>query len=1028
MAKTAVTNGSGQVTFTLIPGDYNFAADFNGTRFYSGGGSGVDTCTIPGCTSNTVTVPALAPPNATLPPTTCSLSGSTRTCDLWAKAGTLPLPDGGSVPFWGYAMASADPAGLPGVDTAIIANLNETIVVNLHNVDIPDSTSLLFQGQSLVPDRVGVAAGGMTTYTFTASKPGTFIYEAGLTPDGPIQVAMGLYGALIVRPSNTGQAYADPETAFNDEALAVLGEIDPALNTAGDPTGFDLRDFAPKYYLINGKAYADTQNIVTSGGDRLLLRYVNGGVEYHSMALLGIHQTVISNDGSLLGYSHRMVAETIGPGQSADVIITIPASAPQGSKFPLYDGNLMLHNSSAGGFGGMLTFLMVGTPGAPGADTLGPTTLDVTLTPNGSDISVDATVSDVNSGNSNIAAAEYYIDSTSGTGTGMTGAFGSPTAVVQGTISAATIGGLSSGSHTIYVRGQDSAGNWGPFNFAVLGNDLSGPATYGLTLTPNPSNGSQDVALNGTGDDSETGNSIITAAEYTIDGGTPTAMAVNVPASVASLDAVIPAATVNGLSEGSHTVSVRSQDAAGNWGMPVTIDLIVDKTGPVTGVVTAVLNPSNGKLGFNSSILAVQVKAPFADTTSNLSAAEGFIDTVGADGTGFPLISTDAVFNSLTETGYVNIPLSTIAQLSDGDHTIYVHGKDAAGNWGPTSSTVLTVDRTPPVVSNVAVSPNPTLGATSVNLTATANDNQTGVARAEWFVAGSDPGKGLATPMAINGANLTATIDVSTWADGSYTISVRALDGTGNWSTPVSTTLVVSQSLYFSTSGNGNSGVLGAYNDSDIFSWNSGNNSLATLATAGQLGLGGGGVNIDGLAMVDATHFYVSFSSSVNPPGPLGTVQDEDVVYYDAGTWSLFFDGGANGLGGFGGSGFDLDAISVVNGQLYFSTDNNNVPSGAGGSGDDADIYRWDGGSNYTRVWDASAHGVSNNADVDGLSLVDATHFYLSFNADTTITGLGAVQDEDVVYYNAGAWSVYFDGTARGLTNGNQDLDAIDVP
>ena len=39
------------------------------------------------------------------------------------------------------------------------------------------------------------------------------------------------------------------------------------------------------------------------------------------------------------------------------------------------------------------------------------------------------------------------------------------------------------------------------------------------------------------------------------------------------------------------------------------------------------------------------------------------------------------------------------------------------------------------------------------------------------------------------------------------------------------------------------------------------------------------------------------------------------------------------------------------------------------------------------------------------------------------------VQDEDVVYYNAGTWSVYFDGTSKGLTaSGNLDIDAFDLP
>ncbi len=53
----------------------------------------------------------------------------------------------------------------------------------------------------MIPDTTGVAAGASTIYTFTASSPGTFLYEAGLTPNGQHQVAMGLYGALIVRPT-----------------------------------------------------------------------------------------------------------------------------------------------------------------------------------------------------------------------------------------------------------------------------------------------------------------------------------------------------------------------------------------------------------------------------------------------------------------------------------------------------------------------------------------------------------------------------------------------------------------------------------------------------------------------------------------------------------------------------------------------------------------------------------------------------------------------------------------------------------
>jgi hypothetical protein len=230
--------------------------------------------------------------------------------------------------------------------------------------------------------------------------------------------------------------------------------------------------------------------------------------------------------------------------------------------------------------------------------------------------------------------------------------------------------------------------------------------------------------------------------------------------------------------------------------------------------------------------------------------------------------------------------------------------------------------------------------------------------------------------------------------------------------------------LYFSTVGNANPpGVTGTADDADVYKWNSTAFSREWDATVAGVP---SSANLDGFSRVDATHFYASFTDNVTLPG-LGTVADEDVVYFNAGTWSLFFDGSANGLAT--GVGTDLDAISMVGNSLYFSTDNSFVPPGSGpvGSGDDSDIYRWNGGSSFTKVWDASANGYPTAANVDGLIVVDPTHFYLSFSNDTTtVPGVGAVQDEDVVYDNAGTWSVFFDGTAQGLgASPSLDLDAI---
>jgi hypothetical protein len=237
-----------------------------------------------------------------------------------------------------------------------------------------------------------------------------------------------------------------------------------------------------------------------------------------------------------------------------------------------------------------------------------------------------------------------------------------------------------------------------------------------------------------------------------------------------------------------------------------------------------------------------------------------------------------------------------------------------------------------------------------------------------------------------------------------------------------------SSSLYFSTVGDSNPpGVAGTADDADIYLWNGTAFSRSVDATAITNPVPVT-ANVDGFDRVDDTHAYVSFTGDVtiSLPGPDLTVQDEDVLFYNAGTWSVFFDGTPAATRGL--SGTDIDAFNIVGGVLYFSTSDSTVPVGVAGAGDDADIYSWNGTS-FSRVIDASAapYSLPAAANVDGFVRVDATHFYLSFAADTTLPALGAVQDEDVVLYDAGTWSVSFDGTSHGLTSASLSVDAFDV-
>jgi hypothetical protein len=437
---------------------------------------------------------------------------------------------------------------------------------------------------------------------------------------------------------------------------------------------------------------------------------------------------------------------------------------------------------------------------------------------------------------------------------------------------------------------------------------------------------------------------------------------------------------------------------------------------PSVSGVSATPNPTGG---VNSISLSAT-----ASSASSVTAAEWFRGADPGVGNGTPMTISGSGPWGLAAT-------IDVSGWAPGSYTLNVRAQNAGG-WSAPASTNLVVDTgisLPPSITGVSATPNPTAGAVSASLSATANATAL-VTAAEWFT-GADPGVGNGTPMTIGGSgpwSLSANIDVSSWANGYYTLNVRALNE-GGWGATASTVLVVESvatpaNLYFSTDNNNSPpGADGSGDDSDLYSWDGGSLYTRVIDGISDIGLYGG-ANVDGLTWVDATHFYLSFTANVNPPGPVPTTQNEDILYYSAGTWSLIFDGSAFGL-----SGENIDALSVVDAtHFYVSFSDQANLGGSVGNVEDEDIVYYDNGT-WSLIFDGSANGLPHaGADIDGLTVVDATHFYVSFNGQVNVSGLAdTVWDEDVLYYNNGVWSLYFDGNNQGLSSSLFDLDAISV-
>lgn len=290
---------------------------------------------------------------------------------LEAKPGYIQLPDGNTMYMWGYAPGGG---GFQHPGPVLCVNEGDTVTVILNNT-LSEDVSIMFPGQEDVtangapaqPQGTGAgltsltdvasANGGSVTYSFVASNPGTYIYESGTDPAK--QVRMGLFGALVVRPAMGAdhmydRTNSDSQFDPDEEFMVLLSEIDPYLNQAaerGQP--FNLNDYHPRYWLINGRGFPDS--IADNDASYLpgqpygalaqihpfnpdpgagidyhpypgAIRYLDVGTEeypFHPHANNGV---VIGRDGRALegsggeDLSFEKFAINIGPGQTWDVI------------------------------------------------------------------------------------------------------------------------------------------------------------------------------------------------------------------------------------------------------------------------------------------------------------------------------------------------------------------------------------------------------------------------------------------------------------------------------------------------------------------------------------------------------------------------------------------------------------------------------------------------------------------------------------------------------------------------------------
>lgn len=499
-------------------------------------------------TSSAAILVGVSPP-VPAPDATCAAVGTLRTCDLFAKATGSVTVGSATIPFWGFTLADTDKPRLGG--PTLIATAGEQLAFTVHNELSPLAGNVAITVPALAgaPDLTGIAPGSSgASSTFSLTRPGTYVYEAGLTPGGERQVAMGLSGVLIVRPSVATASDAmhcaydaavsatdcvanhDALNYYDQQKLVVVNELDAGYNA--DPFHSDTAEYHPTNYFIDGVAYdpskpaldpsapgfdpaLDNVRLDAAPGNVVLMRYADLGLREHSLNLDNLLQSETARDGYLLPYAGTQNTEFLNAGETADAFLTIPAGAVTGTRYPLYDAGFHLNNGATGGIGGMYTYLDV-INGATAAD-VGPVGTAATAEP-----TFDPTAPNVDNGQvpslavhasftaqpaasgttPAVQSVQWALDgvpTASGGWQASTAApvpAGATTAAFDFTISASVLRALFGtepdrifGEHTVWLQATDANGKAGPAIGASFTLAMRDPVISTLSINPEVTNG-----------------------------------------------------------------------------------------------------------------------------------------------------------------------------------------------------------------------------------------------------------------------------------------------------------------------------------------------------------------------------------------------------------------------------------------------------------------------------------------------------------------------------------------------------------
>ena len=660
-------------------------------------------------------------------------------------SGSFIITEAGTAPA-APAITSVTDDVLPVTGTVADNGFSNDATLTIAGTAEAGSTVTLYDTDGTTVLGTGVASGGAFSITTTALGQGSHTITAKATDTAGNQGAASTAYHVTI---DTSAPAAPAITSVTDDVLPVTGTVadngfsnDATLTIAGTAEAgstVTLYDTDGTTVLGTGVASGGAFSITTTAlgqGSHTITAKATDTAGNQGAASTAYHVTIDTSAPAAPAITS--VTDDVLPvtgtvadnGFSNDATLTIAGTAEAGSTVTLYDtdGTTVLGTGVASGGAFSITTTALGqgshtitakatdtagnqgaastayhvtidtsAPAAPAITSVTDDVLPVTGTVADNGFSNDATLTIAGTAEAGSTVTLYDTDGTTVLGTG----------VASGGAFSITTTALGQGSHTITAKATDTAGNQGAASTAYhVTIDTSAPAAPAITSVTDdvlPVTGT--VADNGFSNDATltiagTAEAGSTVTLYDTDGTTV------LGTGVASGGAF--SITTTALGQGSHTITAKATDTAGNQGAAstayhVTIDTLAPAAPAITSVTDDVL-PVTGTVadnGFsNDATLTIAGTAEAGSTVT-------LYDTDGTTVLGTGVASGGAF--SITTTA-----------LGQGSHTITAKATDTAGNQGAASTAYhVTIDTSAPAeilaITSIAGSSSPNVATITIS-------------------------------------------------------------------------------------------------------------------------------------------------------------------------------------------------------------------------------------------------------------------------------------------------------------------------